>query len=367
MRKSIPLHIQTDLLLHSRRRCAICFGIKHDTTEKHGQIAHLDQDNENADFENLVWLCLDHHDQYDSQTSQSKNFTHAEVKKYREQLYEFIRKQNENTEHHTGKSNNQEKAFLVGKQLKELRDEIGVSTSEFIELVGFHSEKLYRQMENDEIECNESVINEIAYATGVLSGWIKHRDHRKCEVDFLSFRPYDKNRAFESAQQIIQCSSGLIYLTISASTPKSDLPPIRQLKNLWAQAQDKFLHIGVCVPITKFKYRIFDTHISLGVRDPEMSGFYMPTYVFLNTLWERYWVDAHGIIISNWKDEEDLYHGRVHPEKIIAKHYYKNDVDWLHAILDFDHKHAWLGNFNSAGNWLPEMQAKLKQFSIQAL
>lgn len=58
--------------------------------EKSGQIAHLDQDSLNSKFENLVYLCLDHHDKYDSSTSQSKGYTKKEVKSYRDDLYEYI-------------------------------------------------------------------------------------------------------------------------------------------------------------------------------------------------------------------------------------------------------------------------------------
>ena len=59
---------------------------------KKGQIAHLDQNPENIELDNLSWLCFVHHDQYDSRTSQSKNFTINEAKQYREELYDFIQK-----------------------------------------------------------------------------------------------------------------------------------------------------------------------------------------------------------------------------------------------------------------------------------
>jgi hypothetical protein len=52
-----------------------------------GQLAHLDHDRSNKTLENAVFLCLDHHDQYDSSTSQSKGITADELRAYREQLY----------------------------------------------------------------------------------------------------------------------------------------------------------------------------------------------------------------------------------------------------------------------------------------
>ena len=73
--------------MRSRRRCALCFGLNGDDAEKKGQIAHVDQDNQKNAEEDLVFLCLEHHDEYDSKTSQSKGLTVQEVRGYREELY----------------------------------------------------------------------------------------------------------------------------------------------------------------------------------------------------------------------------------------------------------------------------------------
>ena len=47
----------TKMLVASRRRCALCYGLDGDTTEKAGQIAHVDRDAENTAEENAAWLC----------------------------------------------------------------------------------------------------------------------------------------------------------------------------------------------------------------------------------------------------------------------------------------------------------------------
>src|SRR5215472_1764734 len=86
-RKPIPEEVQDRVLLLSRRRCCICFGLHGDLNLKQGQIAHLDHDNTNDDLDNLAFLCFSHHDQYDSTTSQSKGLREGEVKKFREELY----------------------------------------------------------------------------------------------------------------------------------------------------------------------------------------------------------------------------------------------------------------------------------------
>ena len=90
VRKKIPDDIQKEVLVSSRRRCCICYGLNRDIAIKKGQIAHLDGNNENIKFDNLAFLCFNHHDEYDGKTSQSKNFTIKEVKEYRAELYENV-------------------------------------------------------------------------------------------------------------------------------------------------------------------------------------------------------------------------------------------------------------------------------------
>ena len=50
---------------------------------RRGQIAHINRRADDDRFDNLVWLCLEHHDQYDSPTSQSKNLTADELRAWR--------------------------------------------------------------------------------------------------------------------------------------------------------------------------------------------------------------------------------------------------------------------------------------------
>ena len=86
-RKAIPEATQIAVLMKSRRRCCLCYWIDHRKEERPGQIAHLDQNHENAAEANLVWLCVEHHDRYDSTTSQTKGYTEGEVRSWRDKLY----------------------------------------------------------------------------------------------------------------------------------------------------------------------------------------------------------------------------------------------------------------------------------------
>lgn len=86
-RKPIPDAVQNSILLKSRRRCCLCFWLEGKDEVQKGQIAHLDQDNENADEDNLCFLCFDHHEDYDGTTRIAKGLREDEVRHWRNELY----------------------------------------------------------------------------------------------------------------------------------------------------------------------------------------------------------------------------------------------------------------------------------------
>jgi hypothetical protein len=89
-RRTIPEDTQQRVLDRSRRRCALCTHFDNNFDQTGGQIAHIDRDPSNVDEENLVYLFLRHHDDYDTQRRQTKNLTEREVKTARNRLYDFI-------------------------------------------------------------------------------------------------------------------------------------------------------------------------------------------------------------------------------------------------------------------------------------
>jgi hypothetical protein len=89
-RKRPVAEVEAEILFESRRRCALCYGLYADLDQKRGQIAHIDRDRSNSVKNNLCFLCLPHHDEYDSSTSQSKRFTSTELLQYKDLLYERL-------------------------------------------------------------------------------------------------------------------------------------------------------------------------------------------------------------------------------------------------------------------------------------
>jgi len=79
--------VEKDVVTASRRRCCLCVFLLGQDNVCNGQIVHLNRDPSDSRFENLVFLCLEHHDQYDTRRSQSKGFLPLEVQEYRDRLY----------------------------------------------------------------------------------------------------------------------------------------------------------------------------------------------------------------------------------------------------------------------------------------
>ena len=85
---ALPGATVTAVLRRSCRRCCVCFGLRRDDTVKKGRVAHLDGNPGNNALDNLAWMCLEHHYEYDSTTSQTKSLPIQEVKVYRQELHE---------------------------------------------------------------------------------------------------------------------------------------------------------------------------------------------------------------------------------------------------------------------------------------
>lgn len=132
-RKKICASTETELLVNCRRRCCLCVFLEGNTDVRAGQIAHMDHNRSNNKPDNLVWLCFEHHNQYDSKTSQAKNITASELKLYKSDLQKLIQKQDlyltfysSNDITSPNKTQHQSSAHLVGSILeaydRELRE-----------------------------------------------------------------------------------------------------------------------------------------------------------------------------------------------------------------------------------------------------
>ena len=91
-RAAVPKDIEIAILSKSKRRCALCFFLELSNGVARGQIAHIDRDKTNGVERNLAYLCLEHHDAYDTTPSQSKRFQPQELSQAKDLLEEWVQK-----------------------------------------------------------------------------------------------------------------------------------------------------------------------------------------------------------------------------------------------------------------------------------
>lgn len=146
-RKTTPKRNIDDIIIKSGRRCAICYGLHNKSDIKKGQVAHLDKNPANTKVENLVFLCLDHHDGYDSSTSQSKGFTINEVTHYREDLYKFIAERK--LQNKTNSQNHEKRKVLlevIGDMVPDVLMFLNMPAREYAEKIN-EIKKLHKRFE----------------------------------------------------------------------------------------------------------------------------------------------------------------------------------------------------------------------------
>jgi len=83
-----------DITTECRRVCAMCYALSNDATTKYGQIAHLDHKRTNNRPSNLAYLCLAHHDEYDTIRRQTRRYKSGEIKRYKALLKDAIKQGN---------------------------------------------------------------------------------------------------------------------------------------------------------------------------------------------------------------------------------------------------------------------------------
>jgi len=86
-RAPTPVRRVSEIVLAAARRCCLCVWLEQDHRVKRLQIAHLDHDRTNSASENLVPLCLRHHDEYDSISRHTKALQPLELRHYRDEWF----------------------------------------------------------------------------------------------------------------------------------------------------------------------------------------------------------------------------------------------------------------------------------------
>lgn len=194
-RKKTPTATETAVLTKSARRCPICYHLYGDLDVKHGQIAHLDQNPANIEEENLAFMCMPHHSEYDSTTSQHKNFTHAEVLELRSRLYNGIAA----GQHHPVKFSKNSPPEAPVDEVTQL---ISKSASNEVPVTTLLREAKFIAIKRDDKDMLEWIDRELNGYEGVLAKDLPN--YRQSYGEAYAFNPYRgwQNVLFQNTEEM---------------------------------------------------------------------------------------------------------------------------------------------------------------------
>lgn len=329
-RKPIPKETETQVLTSSRRRCALCFGLSGDLQEKKGQIAHLDQDPSNPAFDNLAWLCFNHHDAFDGRTRQSKNYTIEEVKTYRNSLYEHLA----STQTSNAVKQSIDHSYDASRRIKAVREELGLKSSQFAELLSVGSQREYEAIENGSKEAPSSLINRISEISGANVEWLKHEKGPRYNVEAIYLNPIDEDLAY-----CAELNPQEYFLTLDK----------------------KQLHVGLVVQTSKYRYQVLETGVTLDFWNWVDQRWAIPAfYHFLKELSDP-WHDIVGISLPSHYDKL-LYRGEIHFLTALRNET-RHARDLLYDLLDLDHTRLDVYPYSKTygGNWMDRAHEEFKK------
>lgn len=255
------------------------------------------------------------------------------------------------------------KRYLVGKQLKLLRKELGLETSAFKDVIGFPSEKEYQQIEADEVEVDETFLQSVYEATGALPEWLMYGGEPCYEVDLFKVGTYGWTSAPQEALKIItELHPKIVYLTIATTTPISDFPIVRQIKDIHRTATFQNLHLGLCLQLNDFRHKIFDLHLAADLWELLSKEYASPFFKLVDSLLDDYGAAVRGFIINNLKDDWALYNGSMYPGSILSKYHYRQQGNWIIDLMSLKNDesvpntYAWM-----YGNWFVKLHKVLRE------
>ncbi len=264
-RPSLPSAIEVEVLTKSARRCALCFGLENDFSEKKGQIAHLDKNHSNHSIHNLVFLCLDHHDSYDGRSSQSKGYQNPEISHYRNLLYDTVSKR-------------------IPRE-QRFEKEISISEKQF-EVVGsialryFSLEKSKDLLEKQIMARAQAIRNFFKY----INGWERKETSNSCDDD--GDDEYDRQYEYHVnfIRENLSIPQGVYGLICDGEISDSWIENVEYLVSVWTAGEATYDECTDLIWELDDRYD-FDMHwILFGIPNsdlPRLAYHYLQNFVYV--------------------------------------------------------------------------------------
>lgn len=200
-----------------------------------------------------------------------------------------------------------DKRFDCGAQMKIAREDIAYSTSAWIELIDFPSEKEWKAIESGEMEVEERYIQKVTDMTGISTVWLKHCQSDKylysiiydSEIEEMKTKFADK---YLDAYIAIEPKNMQIVLIIQISEFKYDILLLGYDFAFWSWFDDHHKIPRVCELLKKIKQKFSPTGLIMTetqMRDLTISCDLHPSSILKEAESSRYWLDD---LFDNWMD-----------------------------------------------------------------
>ncbi len=228
---------------------------------------------------------------------------------------------------------NGDACVLAGERLRVIREDIGLKSSEFITLVGLPSERQYQLVESNQQESSLSLLRRVQETTGAALAWLQHGTPPRYPVSHLHWVSRK-----DAAQQVAEDSPQQVYATIE--TPG--------------------LHVGLCVQVTDWCYRVYELNLNLNFWDWVDEQHCIPLfYEFLLELENR--VEVQGVRL-NQKTDRSLYGGEIHASHALRQGSFKY-MNWVTAVLDLDCLPRQTALYTKLyGAWFKKVQEEFRKY-----
>jgi hypothetical protein len=234
-----------------------------------------------------------------------------------------------NPENPARKSFQSERYYDCGKRISEVRKDISLSPTQFIELIDYPSEKLYKQIESESEECGEETLRKISLQTGIPLDWLKHAIGSKYPVerDWVLSEHAIKNIAKEYPQKVL--------LTV----------------------QKENLSVKMLVHLTSYNWKKYSLGLSIDFWNWFDDHRYIPQfYRFLQSLKNTFYSDFGAAALTAEQDEL-LYSTQTHPHALAEEIFHRRRHNWARQLLDVDFRNYDKEDYAQFhGEWFTKVQ-----------
>lgn len=229
-----------------------------------------------------------------------------------------------------------EKYFDAGERVKLVREELGISTSQFVEVLDFSSQREYEFMENRQKEFPLSLLKKISNISGANLDWLKHAKSPRYRGKHINLNSVDDALAFCDALQPLE-----YFLVLDKK--RLNIALVAQTSKYYYQ----FITIG---GVTLDFWNWVEHHWAI-----------LAFYKFLKGLSDP-WHDIDGVLLPT-NIYKQLDNGEIH--FLVAYGHMEHFAgDLLYDILDIDHQRRGLTSYAKryGGNWMEEVHKYFKVY-----